>query len=131
MAGMASGPGCLPRRLARLFTGPNKLRRRTDRVESVIVSLLSVIFLAAAAAAPYVGIRIYQRERVLAPHLHPVVAVLSQSGPVGDYVMGYGQAAARWRIPDGQWRSGTLTTETAPGISGAHAGARIQVWLTG
>ena len=34
-------------------------------------------------------------------------------------------------VPDGRWRSGTLTTETAPDISGAPAGARVRVWLTG
>jgi hypothetical protein len=118
-------------RLGRLFIGPNKLRRRTDRAESVIVFLLSAVFLAAVAAAPYLGARIYQSEAAHAPHLHPAVAVLSQSGPAGDYVPGYGQAAARWRMPDGQWRSGTLTTDTAPGISGAPAGARVRVWLNG
>jgi len=39
--------------------------------------------------------------------------------------------AARWQAPDGQRRSGFLTTMTAPGIWGAPAGARVQVWLTG
>ena len=57
-------------------------------------------------------------------------AVLSQSRPSDSYLAGYGVAAARWRVPDGQWRSGTLTTETAPGISGAPAGTRVRVWLT-
>jgi hypothetical protein len=131
MAGKAGGRDGLPWRLGRLFMGPNKLRRRTDRAESVIVFVLSVVFLAAMAAAPYLGVRIYQVQETHAPHLHPSVAVLSQRGPTGDYIVGYGQAAARWRMPDGQWRSGTLTTDTAPGISGAPAGARIQVWLNG
>lgn len=129
MAGEASRRGGLPRRLRRLFLGPNKLRRRTDRVESVVVCLLSAIFLAAAAAVPYLGVHVYQSEH--APHLYAAVAVLSQSGPTGDYIAGYGQAAARWRAPDGQWRSGMLTTDTAPDISGAPAGARVRVWLTG
>jgi hypothetical protein len=131
MVGTVGGPDGLPRRLGRLLVGPNKLRRRTDRAESVIVFLLSAVFLAAVAAAPYLGVRIYQLEEAHAPRLHPAVAVLSQSGPTGDYIVGYGQAAARWRMPDGQWRSGTLTTDTAPGISGAPAGARVRLWLTG
>jgi hypothetical protein len=42
-----------------------------------------------------------------------------------------GEATARWRAPDGRQQKGILTTATAPGISGATAGARIQVWLTG
>jgi hypothetical protein len=130
MAGNLGGRDGLPRRLGRLFMAPNKLRRRTDRVESVIVLLLSGVFLVVAAAAPYLGVRIYRYQSEHAPHLYGAVAVLSQSGPTGDYIVGYGQAAARWRTPDGQWRSGTLTTDTAPGISGAPAGARIRVWLT-
>jgi hypothetical protein len=131
MAGNVGGRDGLLWRLGRLFIGPNKLRRRTDRAESAIVLLLLAVFLAVVAAAPYLGVRIYQSERAHAPHLYPAVAVLSQRGPTGDGILGYGQAAARWRAPDGQWRSGTLTTDTAPGISGAPAGARVRVWLTG
>ena len=131
MAGKAGGRDGLPWRLGRLFMCPNKLRRRSDRAESAIVFLLSGVFLTAVAAAPYLGVRIYQWQDAHGPHLHPAVAVLAQSGPTGDYVVGYGQAAARWRMPDGQWRSGTLTTDTAPGISGAPAGTRVRVWLTG
>jgi hypothetical protein len=131
---MGSGAGTAGRplrRLARLFMRPNKLRRPADRVEAVIVGLLSAAFLAAAVGAPYLGMRIYRWERVHEAHLHPAVAVLSQRGPTGGYLAGYGLAAARWRVPDGQWRSGTLTTENAPGISGAPAGARARVWLNG
>jgi len=58
------------------------------------------------------------------------VAVLSQPGPPASYWFGYGQAATHWRLPDGKWRSGLLTTGNAPGIAGAAAGARVRVWLT-
>ena len=57
--------------------------------------------------------------------------MLPKSGPPASYWFGYGQAAARWRLPDGQWRSGLLTTGNAPGIASAPAGARVRVWLTG
>jgi hypothetical protein len=117
------------RRLTRLLLRPNKLRRSSDRIEAVIVLLLSAMFLAAVAAAPYLGMRIYQSETTRAAHLRPTMALLSQSGPTDSYRMEYGPAAARWRLPDGQWRSGTLTTETAPAISGASAGTWVRVWL--
>jgi hypothetical protein len=131
MAGEANAPGRPLRRLARFFISPNELRRPADRIEGVIVMLLAAAFLAATAVAPFLGMRLYQWERAHTARLHPAVAVLSQSGPSNGYMAGFGVAAARWRVPDGQWRSGTLTTETAPGISGAPAGARVPVWLTG
>jgi len=129
MTGEAATPGGPLRRLARLLIRPNDLRRPTDRVEAVIVLLLSVAFLAALAAAPYLGTFIYRYERVSAAHLHPTVAVLSQPGPASSYMVG--ETAARWRTPNGHWRSGELTTETAPDIAGAPARARVRVWLTG
>ena len=131
MASKAKAPGHLLRRLARFLMRPNELRRPSDRIEAVIVALLSAVFLMAVAAAPYLGMRVYQWERARAAHLHPAVAVLSQAGPANSYWTGYGQATARWRAADGQWRSGTLTTRTAPGIAGAPAGTRVRVWLTG
>ena len=122
---------CRPaRRLARLFISPNKMRRPSDRIESTIVVLLSVVFLATAAAAPWFGVRVYHSQRADAAGLHPAVAVLTQAGPGNDSLLTSGEAAARWRAPDGQRRSGFLTTMTTPGIWGAPAGARVQVWLT-
>jgi len=117
-------------RLARLFIAPNKLRRPTDQIEGAVVVLLSVVFLAAVVAAPWLGVRFYQSQRADAAGLRPAVAVLTQAGPGNDFLVTSGVAAARWRAPDGQRRSGLLTTTTAPGIWGAPAGARVQVWLT-
>jgi len=131
MAGEPKAPGRLPRRMTRFLMSPNKLRRSSDRTEAVIVALLSAAFLCAVAIAPYFGMRVSQWERARAAQLHHAVAVLSQAGPPSSYWFGYGQVAARWQVPDGQWRSGTLTTEAAPGIFNAPAGARVQVWLTG
>ena len=117
-------------RLARLFIGRNKLRRPSDRIEGAVVVLLSAVFLAAVAAAPWLGVRFYQSQRADTAGLRPAVAVLTQAGPGNSFLVDSGVAAARWRTPDGQRRSGILTTTTAPGIWGAPAGARVQVWLT-
>jgi hypothetical protein len=117
-------------RLARLFIAPNKLRRPSDRIEGAVAVLLSVVFLTAVAAAPWLGVRFYQSQRADASGLRPAVAVLTQAGPADVFLPISGEAAARWRAPDGQRRSGFLTTMTAPGIWGAPAGARVQVWLT-
>jgi len=119
------------RRLARMVIGPSPLRRSCDRVEGLVVVLLLALFLAAAAAAPGLGERLYQSQRADAAHLRPATAVLTDSGPPGTFMTTGWQATARWLAPDGQPRSGTLTPVTAPGITGAPAGARVRVWLTG
>jgi hypothetical protein len=116
-------------RLARLLIGRNRLRRPSDRLEGFLVVLLAAAFLAAVAAAPFFGGHLYRSQRAAAAHLHPATAVLTQSGPSDAYVTSVGQATARWRAPDGQQKKGVLSTATAPGISGAAAGARVQVWL--
>jgi len=118
-------------RLARLLTGPNKLRRPSDRMEGLLIVLLAAAFLAAVAAAPYLGERIYRSQRADADQLHPATAVLAQNGPSDNSVTSVGEAAARWRAPDGRWQKGMLTTVTAPGISDAADGAHLRVWLTG
>jgi hypothetical protein len=130
MADTVRAVGGPVQRLARLFIGPNKLRRPSDRVEGAVVVLLSAVFLAAAAAAPWFGVRFYQSQRAGPAGLHPAVAVLTQVGPGNSFLVTSGEAAARWRAPDGQRRAGFLTTTTAPGIWAAPAGAWVQVWLT-
>jgi hypothetical protein len=117
-------------RVARLLIGPNRLRRPYDRLEGLLVMLLGAAFLAAVAAAPSFGERLYQSQRADAAQLHAANAVLAQAGPSENYMTSLGEAAARWRAPDGRPRTGILTTLTAPGISGAAAGSRVQVWLT-
>jgi len=118
-------------RLARLLIGRNRLRRPSDRLEGLLVMLLAAAFLAAVTAAPFFGERLYQAQRAAAAHLHPATAVLTQNGPSDSYVTSVGEVTARWRAPDGQQKKGLLSTATAPGITGAAAGARVQVWLTG
>jgi hypothetical protein len=117
-------------RLARLLIGSNKLRRPSDRIEGLLITLLVAVFLAAVAAAPYFGERLYHVQAAGATQLHAATAVLTQSGPSSTYVTSVGEAAARWRAPDGPWQKGMLSTVTAPGITGAADGARVKVWLT-
>jgi hypothetical protein len=134
MAGKTRGPAPVPApivRLARLFIGPNGLRRPSDRLEGFLVMLLAAAFVTAVAAAPFFGQRLYESQRAAAAHLHPATAILTQNGPSAAYLTPGGEAAARWRAPDGQQQKGILSTATAPGISGAAAGARVRVWLTG
>ncbi len=123
-------PGGALSRMARLLIGRNALRRPCDRAEGVIVMLLAVLFLAALAAAPSFGEHLYQSQRAGAAHLHQVTAVLTQNGPSDSYVALDGVATARWRAPDGHERTGILSTNTVPAISGATAGTRVPVWLT-
>lgn len=123
----AHGPAV---RLARFLIGPKGLRRPSDRIEGLLVVLLTAVFLSVVAAAPYFGEHLYRSQRAGAGQLHAATAVLTQNGPADSDLAGYGDAAARWRAPDGRQQEGILTTTTAPAISGAAAGARVQVWLT-
>jgi hypothetical protein len=129
MPGEAGGAARAWRRLARLLIGRNRLRRPSDRIEGAVVLVLAAAFLGAVLAAPLFGVAIYHSQRAAAARMHPAVAVLTQNGPYDGGVTGDGQAMARWPVPGGQ-RSGLLTTQTAPGIWGASAGTRVQIWLT-
>jgi hypothetical protein len=92
--------------------------------------LLAAAFLVAVAAAPSFAEHLYHSQRADGAQLHATTAMLTQNGPSDNYVTTVGEAAARWRAPDGQQEKGMLTTVTAPGITGAAAGARVQVWVT-
>ena len=117
-------------RLVRWLAGRNTLRRPVDRIEGMVLMALTAAFLVSMAVASVLGVHAYQSQRAASAGLRPVVAVLSQAGPLFYDSLGHpGQAEARWRDPGGSERSGVLTTSTAPGIAGAAAGARIPVWL--
>ena len=133
MAGKTRGPARAQARtvrLARLLLGPNRLRRPCDRIEGLLAMLLAAAFLVAVAAAPSFAEHLYHSQRADGAQLHAATAVLTQNGPSDNYVTTVGEAAARWRAPDGQQEKGMLTTVTAPGITGAAAGARVLVWVT-
>jgi hypothetical protein len=122
-----------PRRMSRLvrwLAGRNTLRRPVDRIEGTVLVVLTAAFLVAVAVASVLGVHTYQSQRAASAGVRPVVAVLSQAGPLSYGSMAQlGEAEARWRDPAGSEQSGVLTTATAPGILGAAEGARIPVWL--
>lgn len=129
-----SGPvRARPRRISRLvrwLAGRNTLRRPVDRIEGTVLVALAATFLVAMAVASILGVHTYQSQRAASAGLRPVVAVLSQAGPLSYGSLAQrGQAKARWRDPGGSEQVGVLTTATAPDILGAAAGARIPVWL--
>jgi hypothetical protein len=117
-------------RTARLLVGHSSLRRPSDRLEGFIIALLCAAFVAALAAAPSFAQWLYHNQRTAAAQLRPATAVLTQGGPSNGVNTSGATAAARWRAPDGRQLKGVLTTLTAPAISGAPAGTRVQVWLT-
>jgi hypothetical protein len=116
-------------RLVRWLAGRNALRRPIDRIEGAVLVAVSAAFLVAVAVASILGAHTYQSQRVASVGLRPAEAVLIQAGPFYSSGAQLGQAEARWRDLGGSEQSGVLTTVTTPGILGAAAGARIQVWL--
>lgn len=126
MRGSARRAGPL-RRLGRLLLGRNALRRPADRIEAAVIAFLAAAFVTAAVAAACFAGHFYQSQHAAAARLRPVVAVLSQRGPMA--ATPAATTRARWRLPDGTQRSGTLTTATAPTIYYAPAGTSVRVWL--
>jgi len=129
MPGGTTPPRRLPR-MTRMLAGSNPLRRRSDRIEGIVLLLLSAVFLAAVGGAAFLGLGFCRSQDTAAADLHPAVAVLSRGAPETGTLGLLADAPARWRAPDGQQRSGVLTTITVPGIAGAPAGARVRIWVT-
>ena len=123
---MAAGP---VRRLTRLLR-PNPLRRPSDRSSSPWWCCCSAAFLAAASSRPSSASASTSHRARPRSTCTAAVAVLTGDGPYGNGLAGNGWATARWRAPDGQPRTGTLTTLTAPDIWNASPGTRVPVWLT-
>ena len=126
MRGPARRAGRPPRSLARRLLGRNDLRRPADRIETAVIVCLVAAFLTAVVAATCLAWHLYQSEHTAAAGLRPAVAVLSRPGPAA---MTAAAVRARWRLPNGTERSGTLTTVAAPAIYHAPAGTSVQIWL--
>src|SRR5579859_6763927 len=89
-------------RLVRWLAGRNTLRRPVDRIEGTVLVALAAAFLVSIAVASVLGVHTYQSQRAASAGLRPVVAVLSQAGPLSYGVLAQrGQAEARWREPGG------------------------------
>ena len=116
-------------RLARLLTGRNALIRPVDRIEGAVLVASYAAFGVAVVIACIFGTHTYLVQRAATAGVRPAAAVLLQDGPSADSMGRVGQAKARWFVPGSGEQSGVLTTETAPDIAGAAAGARITVWL--
>ena len=126
---MSSRTRPLPR-LARLLLGRNELRRPSDRIEGCVVAVLLVAFLTAAVTAVLLAVHTYQAQRTTAARLKPTIAVLAQAGPdVSAVLVPNATTKASWKLPDGDTRTGLLSTLTAPSISYAPAGSQVQIWL--
>lgn len=116
-------------RMVRLLIGANELRRPSDRWERTVIATLLATFVAAVTVVSLVSVHIYRSERAAGANLHPEVAVLTEKGPI-DMVDGVGEAPARWRVPGGRVRSGTLTMVFAPDIENAGRGGHVRIWVT-
>ncbi|HEX3489541.1 MAG TPA: hypothetical protein VHU92_09355 [Streptosporangiaceae bacterium] len=126
---MSSRTGPLAR-LARLLLGQNELRRPSDRIEGCVVAVLVAAFLTATVTAVFLAVRTYQAQSAAAARLRPTVAVLKQPGPdVSAVLVPTATTLAYWRLPDGDKRTGLLSTLTAPDISYAPRGASVNIWL--
>jgi hypothetical protein len=124
-------------RLARLIRGwrldRNPLRRRSDRVETVVLGVLVAAFLAvvpfaAHAAGSWAYATSAREAQAQRAALRQVPATLLQaSRPMTAYpAAGYAPlgAAARWRAPDGQVITGIVFPP-----SGMAAGSTVQAWI--
>jgi hypothetical protein len=120
----------LPLRMLRMFLRRNELRRSWDRVEGVVVALLTAAFIAAVIVAALLAAHVYRSEQATAASLRETVAVLSWPGAVTETpILHQATAMATWQLSDGAKRTGLLSTEVVPGIYGQPAGATVALWL--
>ncbi|MDR3036274.1 MAG: hypothetical protein LBV78_24805 [Kitasatospora sp.] len=116
-------------RVARgLWPDRNPLRRTLDRVESLIVAVLAVAFLAGVPLAAFtaehistsIGTRTARAEQAARHH---VTAVLQATAPAVCYPRCPPPVRARWTAPDGTARTGMVTAQP-----GQRAGSTVLVW---
>jgi hypothetical protein len=113
----------------------NPLRRTSDRVETAVLAVLVITFLAAAPFAAlasgtweYARAHNTQLMQETSWHQVPALVLKATSGVQGDG--GYGvpasQVQARWTAPDGQVVTGEIAVP--PGTA---ARTSVQLWVTG
>lgn len=107
----------------------NPLRRSTDRIETMVLAVLAIAFLAGAPlAAAATGGWLHgmaQREQLAqqASLRQVPAAVLAVTPPAANGTQLAWEARARWKAPDGQ-----VVTNEVPVPAGTAVGATIQVW---
>ena len=123
--------------LARLMRGwrldRNPLRRRSDRVETVVLGVLLAAFLAGAlfaahAARSWAYASSAGEARAQLTLLHRVPATLLQAAPSWSTYQDDGtppEANARWKAPDGQGRIGEVYVP-----DGGRAGSTVLIWVS-
>lgn len=117
------------RRLIRLYRfDRNPLRRRWDRLESLLLAAVLLLFAACAVPAVALGSSVYAGGLSAELNGRWVTARLVTDAPGMTKVSPEGPGVTtatmvRWIGPDGKWRSGT-----APVPPGAKAGSTVRVW---
>jgi hypothetical protein len=125
-------------RLGRFVRGrrpdKNPLRRTSDRVETAVLAVLVIAFLAAApfvaqASAGWAHARAQQAQTAQKASWHQVPAVVLKAESAvrggGGYPALQVPAQARWKAPDGK-----VVTGEIPVPFGTAAGATVRVWTT-
>jgi hypothetical protein len=123
----------LQRRAPLLCSGANQLRRRIDKMESVLLAGLAVGFLLGAPLLALGGAQAAKAAAVSAQRQEKswrqVSAVLQESGGAGvTAAAGDGNVvwvAARWPAPDGGTRTGVIAVN-----QNSRAGERVPIWVT-
>lgn len=126
----------------RIHLGRNPLARRSDRVEGALLAIVVLGLLIALPLAAFIGGKTYQGQLALSGeqlstrHLATATLVQDASAPVpasdGAYLSAGGSGGsgnsgvlARWTLPGGAERLGTVTAD--PGTA---AGSQVPVWLS-
>lgn len=113
----------------------NPLRRASDRVETAVLAVLVIAFLAAAPFTALAGgawalARAHEAQLAQEASWHQVPALVLKVTSGVQSNGGYGalepQAQARWKAPDGK-----VVTGEIPIPPGTVAGATVPLWITG
>jgi len=126
-------------RLGRFVRGKrpdrNPLRRASDRVETAVLAVLVIAFLAAAPFAAQAGgawahARAHEAQLTEEASWHQVPALVLKvttgvQGGGGGYATLEAQAQARWRAPDGKVVTGEIPIPPA-----TTAGSTVRVWTS-
>jgi hypothetical protein len=120
--------------LRRLGFSRNSMRRVSDRIESMALTVTVIVAVVALPIGMNIGQDVFRDESNSAAELatkgHETVAVLVESAPQGNVSPGEKQGTttrpivrAQWQAPDGADRTGLVETDF-----GAVKGDRVTVW---